>query len=377
MSALPVPSQSEVERAFLDAMNAAGFNPGSIEADKETFTRFDAPGDKAGKGNGYYKLKTGRFPVGWFGDWKTGEANEWRFDFGRELSKKERADIKAEHRRLKAEAQVALESKQREVAEDASEYWKRASTEVDGHPYLERKRVDIPRGVKLHIAKDGTRLIAVPLYAFDHNGQPQLQNLQFISAEGEKRFMKAGRKAGCFFSLRGDSNIIVICEGYSTGFSIWRATGFSVVCAIDSGNLIEVTKEFARHRPHATLFIAGDNDVVAPDDWETRCPGRPWQNAGRLKAEAAAKAVGCRWMTPVFADGPARGRTDFNDLHVREGEAAVADQIKGALRSREPEEHNNGVVVEGDFVQDETWRTRIPTTANGYPDGANVEGVAL
>ncbi len=377
MASLAIPSQSEVERAFAADMEARGFRPGHVEADKENFTRFDAPGDRPGKGNGFYKLRSGKYPVGWYGDWKSGESYDWQFDHGRELTKKERADIKAEHRRLKMQAQVALEAKQREVAEDASNIWGRASAEVEGHPYLEKKRVDIARGVKLHTAKDGTRLIVVPMFAFDHNGVPQLQNLQFISAEGEKRFMKAGRKQGCFFSLKGDGSFIVICEGYSTGVAIWRATGFSVVCAIDAGNLIEVAKDFARHRPHATLFIAGDNDAIAPGDWEKRGNGRPWVNAGRLKAEAAAKAVGCRWMTPVFLDGPARDRTDFNDLFVREGEAAVGDQIKGALRTREPEEHNNGVVVEGNFVQDESWRTRLPKTANGNPDGNNVEGVGL
>ncbi len=377
-SAFPIPAQSDVERAFGDAMSAAGFLPGPIQPDTADFVRFDAPGDKPGRRNGFYKLKLGRFPVGWFGEWKSGEQNEWRFDDGRELTAKERSAIKSEHRRMKAEADVARESRQREVAEEASRLWGDASADVEGHAYLERKSIAVARGLRQRIAKDGTQLLIVPMHSFDHSGQPALTNLQMIAPDGTKRFMKAGRVAGTFFSLKGDSSIIVLCEGVATGFSIWHATGAGVVCAFNSGNLIEVAKEMARHRPLATLIIAGDDDAIAPDDWKERGNGRPWVNAGRLKAEAAAKAVGCRWVLPVFCDGQARGRTDFNDLHEREGEQAVSAQIIGAMRSVEAEDAQPGAtLIEPDFVQDETWRGDLPVTSTGSKDGNNVEGVAI
>lgn len=375
---LAAPAQSDVERAFSDAMAAAGFLPGRIEPDTDHFVRFDAPGDKPDRQNGFYKLKLGRFPTGWFGDWKNGEQHQWHYDDGRTLTNKERAEIKAEQRRLKAEAEVARESKQREIAENASSIWSKASPDVEGHPYLERKLVTVPRGLRLHIANDGTRLLLVPMWSFDHAGVPQLTNLQFIGPDGSKRFMKAGRVERTFFSLKGDSSLIIECEGVATGFSIWKATGASVVCAFNSGNLIEVAKEFQRHRPLATLMVAGDDDVIAPADWKERSGDKPWKNAGRAKAEATAKTIGCRWVLPVFCDGPARDRTDFNDLHVREGEAVVAGQIMGALRSVEAEDAAPGAkLVEVDFVQDETWRQRLPKNSNNNPDGANVEGVAM
>lgn len=379
MAAQPIPAQSDVERAFYDAMRAAGFDPGPIKSDTEHFVRFAAPGDKTSRENGFYKLKLGKYPVGWFGDWKTdNQPHQWHYDDGRELTKKERADIKAEQRRLKAEAEVAREVKQREVAEYASKLWGEASSDVEGHVYIERKRIDPPRSLRLRIAKDGTRLVVVPMYAFDHAGNPQLTNLQMIGPDGGKRFLKAGRVEGTFFSLKGDASLIVICEGVATGFSIWRATGASVVCAFNAGNLIEVAKEFARHRPLARLMIAGDDDAIAPADWAERGNGRPWVNSGAKKAEAAAQTVGCRWILPVFADGVARGRSDFNDLHIREGEAVVNGQIMGALRSVEPEDTSPGAqLIEGDFVQDESWRTRVPRTSSNHLDGNNVEGVAL
>lgn len=380
MAARPAPSISEAESAFAQAMQEAGFLPGAIRADTDNFVRFDAPGDKPGKGNGFYKLKTGQYPVGWFGDWKTGEQHQWFFhDPGAgELSEAERKRIKREQARLKAEAAQARELKQAEIAEEASRMWGKADGNVEGHPYLERKRITIPRGLRAYQARDGTRLLAVPMWAFDLNGQPRLLNLQMIDGEGRKTFLKAGRVEGTFFSIKGDGAIIVVCEGVATAFSIWEATGLSVVAAFHGGNLIEVAREFARWRQLATLLIAGDDDVFAPDDWGEKAAGRPWKNVGALKAEAAAKAVGCRFLLPVFAEGPDRARTDFNDLHLAEGLAAVKAQVLGAFDTVEPQDAAPGAkIVDIDKVQDESWRSKVPKTSQGSPDGANVDGVAL
>lgn len=369
-----------VERAFADAMHAAGFTPGPIQPDTQGFVRFDAPGDKKGKQNGFYKLKLGDYPVGWFGDWKSGEQHQWFYSDpeASPLSDAERRKIKQEQARLKAEAAQARETKQAEVAELASSMWGKADANVEGHPYLAKKRIAIARGLRIYTARDGTQLLTVPMYSFDMNGQPQLTNLQTIDGNGSKRFLKAGRVEGCFFSLKGDTSIIVICEGVATALSIWEATGLSVVAAFNSGNLIPVSKDIARHRPTATLMIAGDDDVIAPDDWEDRGKGKAWVNAGRSKAEAAAKAVGCRYIVPVFADGPARDRTDFNDLFLREGKEAVGAQVLGAFRAIEAEDAEPGAqIVEIDHVQDESWRRLVPLTSQGHPDGANVQGVAL
>jgi putative DNA primase/helicase len=363
-------------------MNEAGFYPrGAVETDTPGFVRFDAPGDKAGKGNGFYKLKTGQYPVGWFGDWKQPDlVQQWFFKDpdAPALTKKERDAIKREQAKLKAEAAQATETRQAEIAEKASNMWGRADANVEGHPYLDKKGIKVPRGLRIYMAKDGVRLLAVPMWAFDMNGQPQLTNLQLIDGDGNKRFLAGGRVEGCFYSIKGDSSLIAIVEGYATSDAVWASTGVSVVAAFNSGNLIPVAKEFARHRPMATLMICGDDDQIAPPDWAEKAGGKPWVNAGRKKAEAAAKAVGCRWVMPVFSDGPARDRTDFDDLRRLEGELAVRGQIIGAMRSVEAEDAEPGAtIIPIDQVQDESWRAKIPLTASGSPDGNNVEGVAL
>lgn len=379
MALLPVPNNHDVERAFYDAMTAAGFNPGPIQTDTREFVRFDAPGDKPGRGNGFYKLALGKFPVGWFGDWKSGEQHQWQWDYGRELTQCERKSIADEQRRLKAEAQIARETKWIEVSERASNLWKNGGAENPDHPYLKAKGIEIPRGIRTMQGYDGTQLLIVPMYAFDEFGNPRLMNLQTIGPDGFKRFLKAGRVEGCFFSLKGDPSLIVICEGVATGFSIWMATGASVVCAFNAGNLVEVTKEFSRHRK-ATLLIAADNDAVPPDDWAERGGGRAWSNAGVKKAEAAAKAVGCRFVAAQFADGPARGRTDYNDLHRLEGLERVKSQILHMVYRGEAEPADPGAtVIEGQFVTTDggDWRSQMPMDRHGGPDANNVEAVAL
>lgn len=385
-----LPSQSEIERAFADAMQRAGYLPGSIEADTDKFVRFDAPGDKPGKKNAFYKLRTGQWPVGWFGEWRHGEQIQWSWheDQNIELSDLEKRKIREERAKLRAEAAQARELRQREVAEDASKRWKAASGDVESHPYLTAKGIEVARGLRMHTAKDGTQLLLMPIYAFDMNGRTELIGLQHIAPDGSKMFMSGQRIEGGFFSIKGDPSWIIICEGLATGFSIWQATGLSVVCAMNAGNLVAVAKDLARWRPEAQLLIAADDDHFASDGFlaaqdEARKLGRTpkaWENSGVLKAEAAAKAVGCRWIIPVFEEGPARGRTDFNDLYVLEGAQACGGQVMGALRSIEPETCAPGaevVQIDAGAMRDESWRSRLPRNSQGAVDGANVEGVAM
>jgi putative DNA primase/helicase len=183
--------------------------------------------------------------------------------------------------------------------------------DVESHPYLTAKGIEVARGLRMHEASDGTKLLLVPVYAFDMNGKTELIGLQHVGPDGSKRFMTGQRTDGGFFSIKGDPSWIVVCEGAATGFSVWQATGLSVVCAFNAGNLVQVVKELARWRPEAQLLIAADDDHFASESFlaaqeEARKLGRSpkaWENAGILKAEAAAKAVGCRWISPCSPKG--------------------------------------------------------------------------
>lgn len=376
MASRAAPDAAAVERAFAEAMYNAGYNPGPIQSDTENFIRFDAPGDKSGKGNGYYKLVTGDFPVGWFGDWKQDSGQHtWFYELpGKKPSQADLNRRKREIARIRDEQREARRLRHKEVAEDANRYWSRATASAEGHPYLAKKRVNDARGLRAYTARDGSNLLVVPMRYYDDHGSLQLASLQFIDGDGSKTFMKAGRVDGCFFSIKGDSSTIIICEGYSTANTIWQATGVSVAAAFNAGNLLAVGKAIKQHHPEARLMIAADNDEVAPPDWVTRGGGKPWTNQGVLKASAAAKTLGCGWLHPVFDKGPRHGATDFNDLHLEEGLAAVTAQLGAALTNEKAPADEPDKVVS---FRDESWRSAIPKTSHGHPDGANVEGVAL
>lgn len=364
-------------------MIAEGFSPPhSIELDTKDFVRFDAPGDKAGRHNGFYKVRSGDYPAGWFGDWKTNEQHFWKYFSESELSEKEKKALNAEQRRLKNEAQVEKEAVWAERAEDARSIWDKASPDVEGHPYCERKSIEPPKGLRLHQAKDGTQLIVVPMWLFDMNGQPRLQNLQYIAPDGSKRFMKGARIDGCFFSLRGssDHNVILLCEGVATGYTLWRATGLSVVVAFNSGNLVKVARELKLWRPMTDIVVCADDDVTAPDDWDEKGRGRPWVNVGAKSGQRAAKTVEGRLVFPKFAQGASRSRTDFNDLERVESLDVVNKQVWGCLGAGPiATDDDQGEVQATPAAEpiDESWRSKLPRTSGGALDGGNVEGVAM
>ena len=147
----------------------------------------------------------------------------------------------------------------------------------------------------------------------------EIVSLQFIGKGGTKRFLKGGKVADGSWTIPGSDDQI-LCEGFATAASIYEATGATVRISFNAGNLVKVAE------PGWT--IAGDNDQFTKDRH-----GDPW-NPGREKALTAAWQHNCRVVIPAFSDTQTKP-TDFNDLYVLEGLAAVADQIAGAVYPQE------------------------------------------
>jgi len=80
-----------------------------------------------------------------------------------------------------------------------------------------------------------------------------------IHADGMKKFLGGGRITGTFFSMADKPDgPLVICEGYATGASIFEATGFATVCAIDCGNLLAVARSLRAKWPERLPGGAAD-----------------------------------------------------------------------------------------------------------------------
>lgn len=129
---------------------------------------------------------------------------------------------------------------------------------------------------KFHYFKAG--FFALPLVDIDG----RLWNLQVITPNGKKLFLRGGRKSGLFAWLgKPDPRMpLVLVEGFATGASVREATGCPVVVCFDCGNLMPVAMQIRERYPDLHLVFAADNDVGTKD------------NPGVSKANAAAQAVG-------------------------------------------------------------------------------------
>lgn len=220
----------------------------------------------------------------------------------------------AARQQREALAQAEQAAKRERAAARALAIWDTAAIAQDEHPYLQRK------GVRSHelrtycgelsigdMACDGA--VIVPL----HDARRELVSLEFIGADGEKRFLPGGAKAGAFHLIGKTFDRIVIAEGYATGASAFEATGYGVAVAFDAGNLRRVADAMRDKYPKAVLIFSVDNDAK-PDG----------SNPGLKAATEASQAVAGVLVIPPAG-------MDINDLHQKDGLDAVKDLILSAL----------------------------------------------
>ena len=234
-------------------------------------------------------------------------------------------EVLAQREREKAERQRAEQAQQEAAhaaaAADAVGQWDAAST--TGHsPYLTRKGVHA-HGVRF--APDGCLLVPV------RDAAGKLWNLQRIAPERpadgtDKLFLKGGRKSGLWHWCGDPAGalVLLVAEGYATAASLHEATGYPVAVAFDAGNLAHVTKALRQQHRAALLVVCGDDDRTTE--------ARTGTNTGRVKAEAAARAV--RGLA-VFPEGLPDGGSDFNDMHQAQGLDAVGALVGEAIAAHQ------------------------------------------
>jgi putative DNA primase/helicase len=291
------------------AMRSAGMDfAGPIVADGRLH-RFRAEGDHAR--NSWYVLHDGTVPAGAFGCWKRGIKHSWCDRDAKQLTPAEREAV---HRKiLDAEQARERDEKLRQGKARKIAHWilSRSKPAEASHPYLIQKGVQAHGD--LHQYRDA---LVLPL----RDSEGVLHSLQFIGGDGEKRFFSGGRVEGCYYTVADTgTGPLVICEGYATGASIFEATGYATVAAMNCGNLLSVAKGIRAKFPKRDIIIAGDNDQFKEG------------NPGRTKATEAARAIGIKLAIPQFKSTESKP-TDFNDLAnvILEGLPAVKAQIDTA-----------------------------------------------
>jgi putative DNA primase/helicase len=277
----------------------------------------------------------GEYIVGKFGTYKHG-GSEAKVDVDwKPLSEAERKRMRDEQHAAAERSRRLKEEGAELAALSAADLWHRA-TKQGRSAYLERKLV-LPEACRF--LRDGS--IVIPLLRYDKPQQERLRALQriypgprFDERTGEelpgKTFTKNFAKTGCALRLGNVDDatpLVLVCEGYATGLSLRMATDrkMPVYIALDAYNLVFVVEILRELHPNARLLICAD------DDWKSADHQGP--NPGRRAAKAAAKTTPrCDIVWPVFNPATRLEKdTDFNDLHVREGLAAVSKQLEAVL----------------------------------------------
>lgn len=251
-------------------------------------------------------------------------------DGGKQISEADKkAWAKAQAERESAEKQAKKQA-QLATAKMAQERFGSA-TPATGHPYLAKK------GIQSHgLRVDDEGNLLIPLYY--HNtktGNITLCNLQSISADGKKLFVKNGLVGGAFCTL-GDtarSDVIFIAEGYATSASIFESVGshHATIITFDAGNMVKCASIIRTLYPQHRLIFCADDDKATEQ--------KTGKNTGIQAAKEAAIIAKGEFISPDFGDDKRTTTgelTDYNDLHVHFGIDVVKAQINHALNRPRP-----------------------------------------
>lgn len=286
---------------FRAAIEAAGLvAPDEIIDDGKTH-RFSSSGRKKDDA-GYYRLYSDCRPAGFFGCHRADLMVMWKSSARQEFTPEERRQFAERMREMERQREEERAAMREQAAAEAASLWAQAKP-ANGHPYLKDKGI-----TGFGIRELGEELL-VPMRA----GPGAYVGLQRILPDGGKFFLKGTPSGGAYHVIGkpAPAGRLVIAEGYATAASIHLATGLCVVVAFNAGNLEPVARKIRAAMPGASIVIAADDDR-----WTEG-------NPGVAAASKAAQACGGTVAMPVWANGRATKRTDFNDLHADEGLDAV------------------------------------------------------
>lgn len=312
---------------LLQYMRSLNFDVGAAQLDGKIH-RFSR--NSKAKDNGWYigfqhhGSRDGTvYVVAQFGDWKTNELHEFK-PKSKKIPREDMELIKKrmdEARAMEAQARV---ERQDEAAERAARAWK-VIKDTGSTEYTRRKAVTSLEGTKVG---DKGELV-IPMRDIDG----KLWGLQRIYPDGAKIFTKGQKVSGVFFVIGQsleDAEECYLCEGWATGGTIHMATGKTVICAFNSGNLVEVAKVLKDRYHDLYITVCGDDDRFNE------------VNAGREKAEKASMITAGPLYFPKFSDDLDK-LTDYNDLHIKAGLEEVKKQLLGGA----PDQEESGFIPLG------------------------------
>lgn len=196
-----------------------------------------------------------------------------------------------------------------DAASRAQSIWDNSKPAADDHPYLLRKNVSA-----IGLRQDTNDNLIIPMHYYNSDTkQTTLVNAQTIAADSEKLFLKGGLVSGAYFTIGSSAmfiaGVILICEGYATGATVFDAMSYSlpVIVAFNAHNLIPVAQAIRAQYPEHRIIICADDDsatAIKMRDKDVADGKEPKPlveyNAGIYKAQQAAISVNGEMVTPSF-----------------------------------------------------------------------------
>jgi putative DNA primase/helicase len=299
--------------------------------------------DKRGEKSMFYVGHQDGRPAGYVKNNRTGEEQRWKAS-ARSMTKEQFDSIAGTRRAQEREAdRQALYARTAQRVQYELDSYKVANPE---HEYLRSKEVSAFPG--LFQSPHGS--LAIPAY----DAEGQLWSVQYVNADGTKRFARDSRKEGCFHVLGGtiadlnDAHAIVIAEGYATAATLKRAAKdgplvadakrVEFVAAFDSGNVPTVAGAIRDRYPDTAIVIAADNDIK-----QERNPGIR-KNPGLEKATEAAKIANAELLVPRFSEAELAqhdgGLSDWNDVAMKTSRSeTIAEELLAAVVAAQARVH--------------------------------------
>ena len=318
-------SDDEIEQQIRTYMAQLGVSPAPYERLilDGSLHRYDIDGEKRGRQSGAYIIHTDGLPAGFVQDWKHGIKATWAFDRSG-LSQEQRDYFNSEEYRKKAEEirrqrERELHEKQTEAAERSRILYETLPEAPCNHPYLQKKHI-YPYGVRINDGK-----LAVPLR--DINGK--VKSLQWIDAEGNKRFQPNTAVNGLFWSIGLDTvkrsdfdGFILLGEGFATMAKLYELTELPSVAGISCGLLKPVARVLREAYPKSKICVTADNDKGTEE--------RRGCNPGKQAASELVKAGLADYVIFPEFEEPEEG-TDWDDYAILFGDEECARVIAAKL----------------------------------------------
>ena len=290
---------SNALHTFQTILHDKGLIPSEIIADG-TLRRCPTQ-SKPHKQNGAYIAHLDSPATLWWCNWESNDQGTVTAAEEKTLSPAEKEALQQRHAAMRQQRDAEFAQRQAVAAQTAQSELRAAAICLPEHPYLQRKGVPPLADIR----QDHAEALLIPI----RDAAGEVQSLQRITPDGEKRFLTGGKVHGGHFVIQGNpEKPLALCEGYATGASIHLACDCTVYVAFSAQNLPVVADIVRRQFPEKLLLICGDND-----------------EAGRSKAQEAAQAAHGRLVIPSFTTGSG---SDFNDLHQSEGLQEVRRQLE-------------------------------------------------